>query len=142
MNLELFGILPVINRRNTAELKHHASISVSRPSPLSNPFRIDDARDRREAIAAFERWFLPRLSVTPTQPSTVQRTAVAVIAERLIAGERVALFCWCAPEPCHGAIVRREVLRYAVSLLDTLAPEERGRNETALREAFAGCAKS
>lgn len=45
--------------------------------------------------------------------ATPQREEVLRLARLVQAGERLALQCWCAPRPCHAAVVRDAVLGYA-----------------------------
>lgn len=58
-------------------------ISIQRPGPYGNPFKVGrGAATREEAIARFEAEILPTLDLSP------------LLGRDLI--------CTCAPKPCHG----------------------------------------
>lgn len=58
-------------------------ISIQRPGPYGNPFRVGiDAATREEAIARFKAEVLPTLDLSP------------LLGRDLV--------CTCAPKPCHG----------------------------------------
>lgn len=124
-------ILPVVNRRALPKLDGYEVVYVGRPSAFGNPFPVDAHRSRRQAIAEFDAWLAARL-----QHATTQRTRVLHLANELVFGRRIALSCWCAPDPCHATVVRRVVLQQAVQILDALPPDARGPQEASLREAL------
>lgn len=42
-----------------------------------------------------------------------RRQAIEALAARVMAGERIALACWCKPRACHGDWIVRKVLESA-----------------------------
>lgn len=61
----------------------HGGISIQRPGPWGNPFRVGvNVTTREEAIGRFEREVLPTLDLSP------------LLGRDLI--------CTCKPKACHG----------------------------------------
>ena len=89
--------LSVVNKRFT-----NGGLYVGRPSPLGNPFKLGRDGDRVTVIQKYRRWLW----------SKIQRRDAAVMAELerikalVVAGKRVDLMCWCAPEPCHANVIK------------------------------------
>lgn len=69
-------------------------VKIDRTGPWGNPFVMDADGSRDDVIKAFEKHYLPN------KPSLLNRI------DEL---EGKALGCWCAPEPCHGHILKAEV---------------------------------
>jgi len=89
---------------------------VGRPSLLGNPFRVRGKGGtfaQGEAAAAFG----PYLRAECRARGAVFRAVVA-LARRVVAGECIALMCWCLPLPCHAAHLRLAVLGYARWMLE------------------------
>jgi transposase-like protein len=64
---------------------------IDRRSPWGNPFELPADGTRDEVIANYEQHYLPY------KPS---------LLDRLHTLKGKALGCWCAPEPCHGDILK------------------------------------
>lgn len=64
---------------------------IDRRSPWGNPFELPADGTRDEVIANYENHYLPY------KPS---------LLDRLHTLKGKALGCWCAPEPCHGDILK------------------------------------
>lgn len=82
-------------------------------SILSNPythikdkatkaFEVVDSRE--EAIELYERYFDAMY-----ENSQMFKDAVDEIYEKYKSGEDVYLECYCAPQPCHGDIIKRKL---------------------------------
>ncbi len=74
---------------------------------LGNPYRLDDVHDRAaraHVIAAFGRDLERDLAANGPMSAEIGR-----LAERVLAGEKVCLACWCAPAPCHGDLIAAAV---------------------------------
>jgi len=65
---------------------------IDRKTPWGNPFELPGDGDRDTVIASYEQHYLPH------KPSLTKRI------DELSAK---ALGCWCAPEPCHGDVLKR-----------------------------------
>lgn len=69
-------------------------------SPLANIFRIAPDAPRREVIARYRDWLQDELR---------HPTAAREELERLVALAQVGdvqLMCWCAPQRCHGDVLK------------------------------------
>jgi hypothetical protein len=87
------------------------AISVARPSALGNPFPLlggSNACNRMRVIKLYREWLTCRLR---DDPRVIR--AMARIVTELRAGHDVKLACWCAPLPCHAAVVGEVALRLA-----------------------------
>jgi hypothetical protein len=69
-------------------------VKIDRTGPWGNPFVMDADGSRDDVINAYEKYYLPH------KPSLLNR-----IDE--LNGK--ALGCWCAPEPCHGHVLKARV---------------------------------
>lgn len=72
--------------------RHDLFVRIDRRSDWGNPFELPDDGDRATVIANYETHYLPH------KPS---------LLERLDDLRGKALGCWCAPEPCHGDVLKR-----------------------------------
>lgn len=75
---------------------HGLFVRIDRRSEWGNPFELPDDGDRATVIANYETHYLPH------KPS---------LLERLGELRGKALGCWCAPEPCHGDVLKRWAAR-------------------------------
>jgi hypothetical protein len=86
---------------------------IGRPDVLGNPWshlRSDLATQvgsRTEAI----KLYTERLDSLPDDAPEL--VAIRELADRVRAGERVALECWCSPYPCHGDVLADRILKLA-----------------------------
>lgn len=69
-------------------------VKIDRTGPWGNPFVMDADGSRDDVIKAYEKYYLPH------KPS---------LLERIDELKGKALGCWCAPEPCHGHVLKAEV---------------------------------
>jgi DNA-binding CsgD family transcriptional regulator len=69
-------------------------VKIDRTGPWGNPFVMDADGSRDDVIKAFEKYYLPH------KPS---------LLDRIDELKGKALGCWCAPEPCHGHVLKAEV---------------------------------
>jgi len=79
-----------------------SGVYIGRPSLLGNPYSVREY-GRQEAIRLYRRWLWDRILEQGEVYGDLKR--LAVMAER---GDPT-LISWCAPEPCHGDMVRRSV---------------------------------
>ena len=64
---------------------------IDRGTPWGNPFILDEDGDRSQVIKAYRAHYLPH------KPSLLRQLPT-------LRGR--ALGCWCAPEPCHGDVLK------------------------------------
>ena len=95
-------------------------VDVDRTNPiLGNRHVLADHRDDRQretVIEAYRRDFEDDMA----RAGPMFR-AVEGLARRFVAGESIALRCWCAPRPCHAEIIQRMVLKLAGVSPDVVA---------------------
>ena len=93
--------LTVLNRHaNNGRTRQ--GLYIGRPSALSNPFKVETGRSRKQAIEQFRKWAIHLLANEPQHPFTV---AAKALKARHDAGEYVDLVCSCKPKACHGDII-------------------------------------
>jgi hypothetical protein len=91
-------MIRIVNRRTY----RGEGIYIGRPSLFGNPYTVREY-GRQEAIRLYRRWLWDRILEQGEVYAELKR-----LAEMAKQGE-VTLICWCAPEPCHGDMVRRSV---------------------------------
>jgi Domain of unknown function (DUF4326) len=67
-------------------------VSIMRPGPFGNPYRLGSDGDRAEVIRKFRYDFYARLKIDPAWKAKVDSLHGKVLA------------CCCTPLPCHGDI--------------------------------------
>lgn len=70
-------------------------------SPLGNPFKLRFECDRAKILARYEYWLREQLKTDTPQRREIER--LTDYAEGLV------LACWCAPEPCHGEVIKKVI---------------------------------
>jgi len=77
---------------NVVHCKRSAyDVYIGRPGPFGNPFEIGKDGTREEVVEKYAEWVL-------TQPELL-----AIIKTEL---KGKVLGCWCAPQLCHGDILK------------------------------------
>lgn len=74
---------------------------IGRPSPLGNPFVIGRHGDRDLVIARYKEWLVAQCKAG-NEPVKAELRRLLGLAR---AGD-VNLVCWCAPERCHGDVIK------------------------------------
>ena len=104
------GTVRVVSKRKggVVPVAGEVVVEIDRSNPvLGNRHVLHDHRDpaaRWRVIEAFRRDL-----EEDSQRSGPIASAIDNLAERVRRGERLALRCWCAPEPCHGDIIAAAV---------------------------------
>ncbi len=70
------------------------AIYIGRPSKWGNPFAIGPDGSREKVLAKYRAWLT-------TQPALIEA------AKRELTGHD--LVCWCAPQACHGHVLREVI---------------------------------
>ena len=65
-------------------------VYIGRPSKWGNPFVIGKDGDRNEVVRKYEEWILK-----------------SPLMESLDELKGHTLICWCAPEACHGDVLKK-----------------------------------
>lgn len=85
-------------------------IVADRSTLLGNPFVMRTERQRDAVCDKYDRHLKGVMTTTGPRHAKL-RNLVIQLGERVVAGEHLALACWCAPRRCHLESVRRWVLR-------------------------------
>ena len=89
--------------------KHEpGAIYIGRGSPLGNPFVIGRDGDRDEVIHRYRNWFAMKVK---SQDSVVMAELRRLYRIHRDAGDLV-LGCFCAPQACHGDVIKDFLDRY------------------------------
>jgi len=77
-------------------------------SALANPFRIDVDGDRDQVIEKYRRWLWDECQLKGKAYEELME-----LVHKYDAGEVIVLGCWCAPQKCHGEVIRRAIEFFA-----------------------------
>lgn len=107
------GSVRLGNKRRgaTAKPRHgEIAIDIDRSNPvLGNPFILRDHNDDIRRADVIRRY------ATKYQADIARHGPMAAateqLAQRVRAGERLVLMCWCHPKPCHGDIIKDRIER-------------------------------
>lgn len=81
-------------------------IDVSRTGSLGNPYPMVNSSDS-ERLRVIEKY---RVYLNGhKQKGTNLWFEIKQIADRVKNGEKIALACWCAPNPCHADVIIKAV---------------------------------
>jgi hypothetical protein len=81
--------------------RNDRGIYIGRPSALGNPFVIGKDGDRATVIRKYAAWLAEQLKNERSAASVELRRLAQQAAQR-----DICLVCWCAPEPCHGDVIK------------------------------------
>ena len=77
-------------------------VYIGRGSPLGNPFVIGKHGNRVEVIKKYAEWIGEQIKADNREICE----ALNEILERHRSGDSVRLVCFCAPQKCHGEVIR------------------------------------
>lgn len=103
---------PDITVVNIKQSKDPAQIYIGRSmktqklkaSPLANPFRLSDSKSRDQCLNQYRNWLNGQLQIS--SPARAELRRLIELAKE----SPLKLACWCAPETCHGDIIREKIL--------------------------------
>jgi hypothetical protein len=98
----------VVNKRDIhgPDLRY-TEVYIGRPSPLGNPFKIGQDGPREEVIRKYRAWLKERLKDDLDVLGVINAlNEIRWLTERY---DGIKLVCWCAPQACHGDVIK-EVL--------------------------------
>ena len=81
-------------------------IYVGRPSPLSNPYRIQGDQTREIVLQRYGAML--KNAITKRDPRII--TALHNIEAYLQEHGKCNLICYCSPEPCHADLIKQVLL--------------------------------
>lgn len=88
---------------------------IGRPSVLGNPFshlppgkasKTVHVATRQEAVDRYLKWLRNKYFMRGPVYEELNR-----LADKYMAEGHLTLICWCAPEACHGDVVKYAILR-------------------------------
>jgi hypothetical protein len=88
-------------------------VYIGRGSALGNPFRISDTLSRDDVIRMYTAWLLPRLRRSSKNYDATAHGAMRRILKSHRSGNQINLVCFCAPQACHGDVIKRLIERKA-----------------------------
>ena len=95
----------VVHNKKDTTLPVSPAEYIGRPSPLGNPFRIGEDGTRDEVIEKYDYWLCNHMLFHTPQYNELHRLANIYRKKNFL-----TLVCWCAPEACHGDIIRKRIL--------------------------------
>lgn len=103
-NCRLYEI-QIVNRHKDRVPASIPKFYIGRPSPLGNPFPLSEYT-REDSIAKYEIWLRAEIKKFGNKAYP----AIGNIVEMLMnVSCTVALECFCAPQACHGDVIRKVV---------------------------------
>lgn len=104
--------IPDITVINIKQSKDPAQIYIGRSmrtqklkgSPLANPFRLSHSKSREQCLSQYRNWLNGQLQIS--SPARAELRRLTELAKKF----PLKLACWCAPETCHGDVIREKIL--------------------------------
>lgn len=98
---------------NTMEIKvrnlktwNGEGIYVGRPSPLANPYKLDDEKDREIVLQRYGAMLKSAIQKRDPQIITALQNIEAYLQEH----GKCDLICYCSPKPCHADIIKQVII--------------------------------
>ena len=98
-------MINVVSKKSHFPVKGEIDVYIGRPSPLGNPYPVTNGRDK--CIAQYQSWF-----DTQILTKGKARNEIIQIYRLVKAGHKVNLVCWCAPQACHGDVIKSFLEEY------------------------------
>jgi hypothetical protein len=83
---------------------------IGRPSPLGNPFVIGRDGDRDTVVDKYHAWLVGLWNSNSNHPACSELIRLYELHKQQ--GE-LTLVCWCAPQRCHGDVVKEVIESFA-----------------------------
>ena len=74
-------------------------------SPLGNPYSVQDY-GRIEAVNLYRVWLQHEVPEKASNPRVLM--VLKAMRDRAVEGD-ITLWCWCAPNLCHGEVIREAI---------------------------------
>lgn len=93
-------------------LKHHRPVEpydkvIDRSTPIGNPFTMRNKKQRNMVCNSYAMWFTDAIDCK----SKLVMSYLDELAKAYKRYGQLRLFCWCAPERCHGETIRKYILK-------------------------------
>jgi SAM-dependent methyltransferase len=82
---------------------------VGRPTPLGNPFRLENEDQRDQVVNLYAAWLQDQ--IRRGNPEVIR--ALDELYRALKHRGHITLLCFCAPKRCHGEIIAEHLKRRA-----------------------------
>ena len=76
-------------------------VYVGRPTPLGNPFRLENEEQREEVVVRYATWLEQELR----QGNRAVTRALEELYRQLKRQGNITLVCFCAPRRCHAEVI-------------------------------------
>jgi hypothetical protein len=78
-----------------------AGVYVGRPTPLGNPFRLENEEQREEVVARYATWLETELR----RGNQEVARGLGELYRKLKRQGTLTLLCFCAPKRCHAEVI-------------------------------------
>jgi len=106
--LELLGTVTVVNKRWVQTSGVAREVYIGRPGILGNPFKLGPFEKRGATLARYESYLRGEC-----RSEGLVYNEIIELAREVAEGYNLNLVCYCAPLPCHGDLLARDILGYA-----------------------------
>jgi hypothetical protein len=96
------GKIDVVNKHHVTQFRA-TDTYIGRGSVLGNPYPITATASREQVIERYEGWLLEQIE--QQVPAVIE--VLNHLAYQVADNHDIRLFCFCAPRPCHGDVVKR-----------------------------------
>ena len=97
----------VVNRHDMPKVEFGSKIVyIGRGTPLGNKYYIGRDGNRKTVIGKYRRWLWIEMKKVDSPAKQMFDKLVGIVKS----GNNVYLQCSCAPQPCHGDMIKRAIL--------------------------------
>jgi hypothetical protein len=97
------------------------SRGLLKSSPLANPYRIGKDGSRKAVVEKYRLWLNAEIEKGMKGEYSTALEQLKRIRDKLLAGEKIELSCYCTPALCHGDVIKEQVEKMAALQLKTRA---------------------
>ena len=101
------------------------SRGLLKSSPLANPYRIGKDGSRKAVVEKYRLWLNAEIEKGMRGEYSKAFEELKQIRDKIVAGEKIELSCYCAPALCHGDVIKEQVEKMAALQLKTRAERDR-----------------
>lgn len=94
-------------------------------SPLANPFHIGKDGDRPTVVQKYRTWLNAEITKGMRGEYSRSFEELKRIRDKVLAGEKVKLACYCFPKECHASVVKEQVEKMVAIALTAKAEKAR-----------------
>lgn len=94
-------------------------------SPLANPFHIGKDGNRSTVVQKYRTWLDSEITKGMKGEYSRAFQELKRIRDKVIAGEKIKLACYCSPQECHANVIKEQVKKMVEIALRTKAEKDR-----------------